>query len=61
MSKAIDINYWNNIKYEVKLMYPILTDSDLLWRDGSMQDLLKELSTRIGISWKDLEKVVNKL
>ncbi|MDA3892717.1 MAG: hypothetical protein PF517_13730 [Salinivirgaceae bacterium] len=61
MNNGIDINKWNNIKEDFKREFPILTDSDLLWRDGTLHDLLKQIAVRVGISWKDLEAIVKKL
>jgi hypothetical protein len=55
-------HHWNNIKDNLKLKYPFLNDSDLLWRDGTNKDdLMKDLAARIGVSWRELEKVVDKL
>lgn len=55
-----DIEYdWNNIKKDLKKMFPVLTDSDLLWRNGTTRpDLLKDLAVRIGISYNELEEIV---
>jgi len=61
MSNKADINYWNNIKPEIQARYPHLTDSDLLWREGTKDDLLKELATKLKISWKEMGEIVEKL
>jgi len=53
---------WNNIKANLKKKFPILTDSDLLWREGTNEsDLMKDLAVRIGISWAELEKIIDNL
>ncbi len=53
---------WNYIKGDLKTLYPILTDSDLQWRDGTNKaDLIKDLAIRVGMSWKALEKIVDSL
>jgi len=62
MQNEIDAAHWNTIKIELQTMYPFLTESDLLWRDGNTKiDLLKDLSTRIGISWKVLDEIIAKI
>lgn len=62
MQNDFDEEHWNNIKSGLKEKYPILTEADLLWRNGSNKtDLLKELATRVGISWKELEIIVDNL
>lgn len=61
MNNKIDVQYWNNIKMDLQVKYPSLTDSDLLWREGTKDDLLKELATKLKISWKELGEIVDKL
>jgi hypothetical protein len=61
MNNKIDIHYWNNIKMDLQVKYPNLTDSDLLWREGTKDDLLKELATKLKISWKELAEIVDNL
>jgi hypothetical protein len=46
---------------DLQVKYPNLTDSDLLWREGTKDDLLKELATKLKISWKELAEIVDNL
>lgn len=57
----VELEEWNNKKFGLKKMYPFLTDSDMLWRDGSRSDLVKELAYRVGVSWRQMEEIVQKL
>ena len=51
---------WNSIKSELQKEYPQLTKSDLLWRQGSKEDVLKMIADKLGIARKDLESVIEK-
>ena len=62
MGKDFGIDHWNIIKYDLVDQYPHLTETDIYWRDGYAKvDMLKELAIRIGIPWRDLEKIVDTL
>lgn len=60
MDKKSELCHWNNIKIAIKEKYPFLNKSDLRWRDGeTKEDLLKNLSYRIGISLKEFTEFIN--
>ena len=62
MYDKIGEHRWNNIKLSLKIIYPILTDSDLEWRDKTNKsDFLKDIAVRIGIPFKELELIVDNL
>lgn len=60
MNADYNIADWNSIKSELQKEYPQLTKSDLLWRQGSKEDVLKMIADKLGIARKDLESVIEK-
>jgi len=56
-----DVIYWNDLKTKLKQEYPHLTNSDLLWRDGSTRDLLMTIALKLGKTLKDLELKIENL
>ena len=62
MHNNIGEHRWNNIKLSLKVIYPILTDSDLQWsNETNKADFLKDLAVRIGIPFNELELIVDNL
>lgn len=62
MQKDFGVHHWNIIKVDIQDMYPFLSDSDLLWRDGDTKtDLIKELAVRVGVTWKEFEKIIDNI
>jgi hypothetical protein len=55
MEKEIDIIYWNNIKSIPKQKYPILTNSDLVWRHSTQKDLMEMIAAKLGKTRPELE------
>ncbi len=61
MTSKIELSHWNSIKNDLQVRYPHLTQSDLLWRGGTKDDLLKEIATKLKITWKELDEIVESL
>ncbi|MCF8366616.1 MAG: hypothetical protein K9H16_12585 [Bacteroidales bacterium] len=61
MEKDFNITDWNSIKWELQKRYPELTKSDLLWRQGSKEDVLQMIAQKLGIARKDLETEIEKI
>lgn len=60
MTQDFDIFYWNNIKMDLKKDYPQLTEADIIWRDGSKEDMLSILSIKLLKTKKELEEILSK-
>jgi tRNA A37 threonylcarbamoyladenosine modification protein TsaB len=58
MEKEFDNVYWNELKDKIKLQYPQLTNADLLFRQGTKEDLLRQIASTLGISKKELQKII---
>jgi hypothetical protein len=58
MDKDFDVIYWNDLKGKLKQKYPVLTNSDLLWRYGAEEDLLRMIAFKLGKTKKELEAVI---
>jgi len=50
---------WNKIKNKLIHMYPTLNKSDLIWRNGSVNDMLETISSKLGISAKELKENID--
>jgi len=59
MDTKLDMNEWNRIKDRLRNKYPELTDADMFWGRVSRDDLLQNISTKLGKSKKDLLDEVN--
>jgi hypothetical protein len=55
MEKEIDIIYWNDIKGILKQKYPLLTNSDLFWRQSTQEDLIEMIAAKLGKTTRELE------
>ena len=53
-----DINQWGYIKDKLRDKYPELTEADLNWGRVSKEDLLQNISTKLGKTRKDLSEVI---
>ena len=42
----LDLDRWENIKWKLKSLYPQLTDSDLMWRHETKNDLFNMIATK---------------
>lgn len=58
MDIKFDMNEWRRIKDNLKKEYPELTDVDLDWGRVSREDLLLNISTKLGKTSKDLMEVI---
>ena len=54
MEIKFDMNQWGYIKDKLKNIYPELTEADMFWGRVSRDDLLQNISTKLGKSKKDL-------
>ena len=61
MESEYEITYWNSIKPVLKQKYPELTNSDLLWRHGTIDDLLWMISVKLGISRKKIQEIIDNI
>ncbi|WP_319228996.1 hypothetical protein [Draconibacterium orientale] len=61
METKFDMNQWRYIKDKLRNMYPELSDSDLNWGRVSREDLLQNISTKLGKTKKDLIDVIDSL
>jgi len=61
METEFDLNHWNNIKQNLKKIYPQLTDADLIWRHETKDDLFKMIASKLGETKKRLEEVLETL
>jgi len=58
MESEFDFNYWNDLKSKLKQKYPVLTNSDLMWRHGSEEDLLRMIAFKLGKTKKELQIII---
>lgn len=55
METNYDLNTWKLVSGKLKLEFPQLTDSDLLWRHGSWDELLRMIAYKLGKTRKELQ------
>jgi hypothetical protein len=53
-----DMNQWGYIKDKLKKEYPQLNSSDLDWRSVSSNDLIQNISSKLGKTKKNLLEVI---
>jgi uncharacterized protein YjbJ (UPF0337 family) len=58
VDKEFDLFYWDDLKGKLKQKYPELTNSDLLWRHGTEEDLLRTIAFKLGKTKKELQRVI---
>jgi hypothetical protein len=58
VEKEFDFIYWDDLKYKLKQEYPQLTNADLLWRNGTEEDLLRMIAFKLGKTKKELQAVI---
>ncbi len=61
MSTVLDKINWHNIKNHLKQKYPVLTNSDLLFRKGMEDDLLTMIAYKLGKTTKEMHEIITKL
>lgn len=54
METKFDMNEWRRIKDKLRNKYPELSDADMVWGRTTRNDLLQNISTKLGKSQKDL-------
>lgn len=59
MDTKFDMNEWRKIKEKLIITYPELTNEDLYWGLVSRDDLLQNISTKLGKTKKDLIDVID--
>ncbi|MBN1416815.1 MAG: hypothetical protein JW973_17085 [Bacteroidales bacterium] len=58
MEIKFDIIYWNELKSKLNEKYPVLTNSDLLWRNGTEEDLLRMIALKLRKTKKELQAII---
>ena len=58
MEAKFDMNQWRYIKDKLRTNFPELTDADMFWGRVSRDDLLQNISTKLGKSKKDILDVI---
>jgi len=61
MNKKFDDVHWNELKYKLKQKYSQLTNSDLYFRHGTQEDLLRMIANKLGKTTKELQLIIEKL
>ena len=55
MENEMEIVFWDDLKIRLKHKYPLLTNSDLVWRHSSREDLLEMIALKLGKTYKELQ------
>jgi hypothetical protein len=58
VEKEFDFIYWDDLKHKLKQEYPELTNADLLWRNGSEEELLRMIARKLGKTKRELQAVI---
>ena len=58
MEKEFDVYYWNNLKGKLKENYPVLTNSDLVWRYVTEEDFLRTIAFKLGKTKRQLQEII---
>jgi hypothetical protein len=61
MDKKFDLDHWERVKWKLKNLYPQLTDSDLMWRHDSKDNMFYEIASKLVISKKAFSEIVESL
>ncbi len=59
MDTDFDLKHWDNVKDKLKVLYPQLTDSDLVWRHESQDNLYYLIANKLLISKKEFTEIVD--
>ena len=54
METKFDMNQWGYIKDKLQNMHPELNNADMLWGHFSRDELLEMISTKLGLTMKNL-------
>jgi len=55
MENEMEIVFWDDLKVRLKKKYPNLTNSDLVWRHSSREDLLEMIALKMGMTYRELQ------
>lgn len=60
MENNFDTNYWDEITSKLKMEFPQLTNSDLLWRQGqgTTDDLIRMIASKLGKTRKEMQEII---
>lgn len=61
LDKDLDFTRWENVKEKLKRQFPQLTESDLIWRHETRDDLFAMIATKLVITKKEFEAIVDSL
>lgn len=61
MELKFDLDHWERIKWKLKILYPQLTDADLIWRHETKNDLFTLIATKLALSKKEFTQIVESL
>lgn len=61
MNTDFDLKHWEFVKDKLKRLYSQLTDSDLIWRHETKNDLYYHIATKLVISKKAFSEIVDSL
>ena len=54
MNQKFDYKNWDIVKSKLIKKYPKLTKADLIWRHGTMDDLLDTIANKLGKTTNEL-------
>ena len=54
-------NTWDQLKETLQRRFEILTDSDLVYEVGQERELLDRIKDRLGLSLKEVKKIIAQL
>jgi hypothetical protein len=49
---------WSELKVRLVRRYPTLTKSDLIWRHGSIDEMLDTISSKLGVTVQKLKEEI---
>ncbi len=52
---------WNELKGKLKMKFAILTDNDLMFKDGKKEEMLGRLQITLGKTKEELQKIIGAL
>lgn len=58
MRQKFDYQQWEDITFLLRTKYPYLTKSDLVFRQGTKDDLLEMIAGKLGKSKRKLEEEI---
>jgi hypothetical protein len=52
------IGYWDKKKEKLKQRFPVITDEDLLYREGKEKEMIEMLGNKLGKSKQELLNII---